>query len=177
MSVPTLVLGFAVVHQPRSDGPMAIWHVSCAGRSATNSNAVVVDVDDPDRATKVAALVARRCVVLTDGTSPSADLQGAAAGRACAVHEVGDAFVDDARVVDDPGDRLPPVSSELDADVDDAGVAAGALTAANYLSRCWTYWLRAVRKGDGGGRRPAWPPSVVTVVGLEKVHIAGEIAS
>lgn len=64
------MLGFAIIDRQPAADTTAVWVTSRTETFVRNTNAVVIQHDDPEYDTKVRSLTAGRCVVLTHGTEP-----------------------------------------------------------------------------------------------------------
>lgn len=158
------MLGFAVIDRQPSATETAVWLTSrVADARANHTNAVVIAHNDPDHDKKIRALVTDRVVVFTENTDPPVELAHAigldAFDGLIAEAQRHQGRIDEAvefsrthklgaggavtkiskRNLTDP-DYPRQTPELLPADSDDA--AHRALATANYIARCWEFWLR-----------------------------------
>lgn len=67
------MLGFAIVNRQHDAGATAVWLTSREGARVTNTSAGVMQHHDETYISKIQALIAKRAVVLSDGTVPPAE--------------------------------------------------------------------------------------------------------
>lgn len=158
------MLGFAIIDRQPSATETAVWLTSRVANAAANhTNAVVITHDDPDYIKKVRSLTADRVVVLTANTEASLefthpvglDVFDTLIAEALAHQARIDEAVEFARTHKlDPEleivkirkrnltDPTYPRSAPVLAAPDPDDAAHRALVAANYVARCWEYWLK-----------------------------------
>lgn len=164
--------GFAVLHRDGGDGnQLAVWLVAYGDRQAKNVNAVVLDLKDPGADEALASLTWRQILTTTPGTR----LPEQVGGPAHEVSVVCDAFLRQAESLGTWAE-VPPPAGQREPESDSPGHVA--LAAANYLSACWNFWIRSVRKVT----RPSDPPPAVlpesvleTIGAAGPVQIVGEV--
>ncbi|MFC9475932.1 hypothetical protein ACFTS5_27425 [Nocardia sp. NPDC056952] len=143
--------GFAIIdHRPHND-ETAIWltnHVD--GTVIRNTNAVVIQHDDPDYSKKVRSLTAYRWVVLTEGSEPPLPFAHAVE---TAVFDV--LIASTARLQDRIGEAIAEYAERHKANlvvptylpipqlpaVDQVEARFRALAVANYIGAVWSAWL------------------------------------
>lgn len=145
------MFGFAIVDRQPTAEATAVWLTHRTDTTfVRNTNAVVIQHDDPDYERKVRSLTADHAVVLTDGTEPPLEFAHAVRidvfddliERTAVHQERISAAIDDyarrkrAKLV---APRFLPVPELAEPEQDEPQYRA--LAAANYVGAVWAAWL------------------------------------